>query len=140
MESTTQITHKTAKKTVKTFRDLGTWKAAYDTAIAVCRQCETFPEQAQVLAGQIAETAADICSNIAQGFGQRAITEKDCYYEAAQGLITRLDNQLLIAQGVGYISQAQYDDLARRFNNTHWILLKLQKISREWAGAKASQT
>jgi len=135
---TTQVTHKTTTKTpVKTFRDLRTWQSAYDLAVAVYRQCETFPKHEQYgLVSQMTRAAVSVCSNIAEGFGRRTYKEKDQFFGHAHGSLTELENQLLIARGVGYINTAQYEDLARRSDSTHWMLLKLQKINREWAAAK----
>ena len=138
METTTkQITHKTTKKQVKTFQDLGTWKAAFDMAVAICRQCESFPEQAQTLVSMLTETSVGVCTNIAQGFNAFEPDERDCFYQTALSLIVRLENQLLIAKDIGYLNQGQFDDLERRCNNARWILVKLRKINQEWAKQRA---
>lgn len=133
---TTTQTTKTVKKIkvpVKTFRDLGTWQVARDLAVAAHRLTELFPRDEPVLSNQITETSVGICSNIAQAFTHRSFTEKECFFEAAQGLLIRLENEFLIAQCLAYINQAQLDDMTRRISNTHWILVKLQKINQEWA-------
>jgi four helix bundle protein len=122
-----------ASAKVKTFKDLGTWQAAYDLALAVGRQVETFPVSEKALSIQITDTTVSICSNIAEAFNHRSLVEKDCFYESAQGLLTKLANQLLVAHGLGYINTAQHEDLARRGSLTHWILGKLQRINHEWA-------
>ena len=125
------------KTPVKTFKDLKTWQAAYDLAIAVYRQCETFPKYEQYgLISQMTRAAVSVCSNVAEGFGRRSIKEKDRFFAMAHGSLTELENQLLIAKGVGYINEGQYDDIARRSNGTHWMLLGLQKANREWAAKK----
>jgi|GEM_PF-3732865 len=134
MTTTTQIIHKpTTKKQVKTFQDLGTWKAAQELAIAVLRQCESFPEAGNALVSLMTEAASGICTTIAQGFNEFEGEERDCFYQATHALLVRLENYVLIARGMGYLNEAQQEDLLRRSNNTRWILLKLQKLNKEWA-------
>jgi hypothetical protein len=43
-----------------------------------------------------------------------------------------LENYTLIALELGFLAKNQCDDLVRRCGNTHWALVKLQKINREW--------
>lgn len=125
------------KTPIKSFKDLRTWQSAYELAIAIYRQCESFPKHEQYgLTSQMTRAAVSICSNVAEAFGRRTFKEKDQFFGTAHGSLTELENQLLIARGVGYITTPQYEDLARRLNSTHWMLLKLQKINREWAAAK----
>jgi len=127
----------TAKTPIKTFRDLKTWQSAYDLAIAIYRQCELFPKHEQYgLTSQMTRVAVSICSNVAEGFGRRSSKEKDHFFARAHGSLIELQNQLLIARGVGYITTSQYEDLSRRSNTTLWTLIGLQKANQAWAAKR----
>jgi len=133
MSTLTKQTTEKIKTPIKSFKDLKTWQAAYDLAIAVYRQCESFPRHEQYgLTSQMTRAAVSVCSNIAEGFGRRKSNDKGQFYTVANGSLTELENQLMIARGVGYINSAQYLDLARRCGLTHRMLNALQKINTEW--------
>jgi four helix bundle protein len=124
---------KSPKPTVKSFKDLGTWQLAQELAVATYRQCELFPQAISVLTWQLTQAATVACANIAESFSQRG-EDKERTFNLAQNALSRLESHLLIAEGLGYLSQGQREDLCRRVSNTHWALLKLQKINREWMG------
>lgn len=119
-------------KPVRSFRDLRVWQAAYGLSIAVYRVCATFPKHEQYgLVSQMQRAAISVCSNIAEGFGRRGIKEKDQFYAMANGSLTELENQLLIAQGVGYIDQTSFDTLYAQCESAHRMLVTLQKVNGE---------
>lgn len=121
-----------AKAPIRSFKDLGTWQLARELAVAVYRQCELFPQQAaSVLSCQMAQASVAACSNIAESFGRRG-EQREQSFNAAQAALNRLENYLCIALDLGFLNKAQCDDLTRRCSNTHWALVKLQKINREW--------
>ena len=120
------------KAPLKSFKDLGTWQLAHELAVAVYRQCELFPAQeGSVLTCQMTQASVSACSSIAESFSNRG-EEREKLFNSAQAALTRLENYLFIALDLGFMSKAQCDDLTRRVSNTHWALLKLQKINREW--------
>jgi four helix bundle protein len=66
--------------------------------------------------------ATSVTSNIAEGFGRQGYKEKIQFYYLAQGSLTELKNQLLIARGVEYISLEQYEELSQQANQAHRLL------------------
>lgn len=129
---TTRATEKT-KAPIKSSKDLKTWQSACGLAIAVYRQCELFTKHEQYgLVSQMTRAAVTVCSNIAEGFDRRGAAGKGKFYAIADGSLTELENQLLIARGVGYITTEQYLDIAKRSEMTHRMLHALQRINMEW--------
>lgn len=66
--------------------------------------------------------AASVTSNIAEGFGRHSYKEKLQFYYLAQGSITELKNQILIAHDVGYLNKKDYYEVMEKSNITHKIL------------------
>jgi len=58
--------------------------------------------------------AISITSNIAEGFSRQGLKEKIQFYYMSLGSLTELQNQLLIARDVGYLSKEKFQDLAQR--------------------------
>jgi len=120
------------KPPLRSFRDLGTWQLAQELAVAVYRQCELIPmQEASVLTCQMTQASVSACANIAESFSNKG-EERERLFNTAQAALRRLENYLYIALELGFLAKNQSDDLVRRCSNTHWALLKLQKINREW--------
>jgi four helix bundle protein len=120
------------QKPAKSFRDMRVWQAAYDLALEIYKLCETFPKREQYgLISQMCRAAVSVCSNIAEGFEKRTINEKNQFYSIANGSLTELENQLLIARGVGYIKGAQFSMIGQKCVATHRMLVVLRKVNQE---------
>lgn len=63
-----------------------------------------------------------VTSNIAEGFGRQTYKEKLQFYFIAQGSLTELKNQLLIAKDVGYLKVDTYDSVLCKANGVHQLL------------------
>jgi four helix bundle protein len=117
-------------KAVKSFRDLRVWQSAYDLTMSVYALCKSFPRHEQYgLGSQMTRAAVSVCSNIAEGFGRRSVKEKDQFYSIANGSLTELENQLLVAYGVGYITKQTLQEVADICSITHRMLNTLQKVN-----------
>jgi four helix bundle protein len=100
-------------KTIKSFTDLVVWREGHKLAIMIYKTTNTFPkEETYSLTDQIRRCAVSITSNIAEGFGRQTYKEKVQYYYQAQGSLTELKNQLLIARDVDYLPQEDFKTLA----------------------------
>ena len=72
-----------------------------------------FPkEETFGLTNQIRRAAVSITSNIAEGFSRRTFKEKVQFYSMALGSLTEVQNQLLIAKDVHYLSTSEFSKLA----------------------------
>ncbi len=61
------------------------------------------------LIDQMRRAVVSITSNIAEGFGRNTALEKARFYSISSGSLYELQNQLIIAKDVGYISEAQLE-------------------------------
>jgi four helix bundle protein len=64
------------------------------------------------LADQMRRCAVSITSNIAEGFSRRTSKDKIQFYYIALGSVTELQNQLIIARDLKYISIDSFKELA----------------------------
>lgn len=109
-------------KPIKTFRDLYAWQNGHRLVLEVYNVTKEFPpKESYALTNQMRRAATSVTSNIAEGFGRRGKKEKTQFYSMALGSLTELQNQISIAQGVGYITQ----DLAEKLNNQSVTVHKL---------------
>lgn len=119
-------------KPAKSFRDLRVWQAAYRVTLDVYKITQSFPEYEKFgLASQMTRAAVSVCSNIAEGFGRRTSREKDQFYAMANGSLTELESQILIAHGIGYLSKSDLDMIAEKCSSTHKMLNALQRVNKQ---------
>lgn len=119
-------------KPAKSFQDLRVWQVAYLMTLDIYRLTGRFPDYEKFgLASQMTRAAVSVCSNIAEGFGRRSAKEKDQFYSIANGSMTELENQLLIAHGIGYISKEELVAVTEKCEAAHKMLAVLQKVNRQ---------
>ncbi len=103
------------KKSIRSFTQLNAWKEAHRLVLMVYRIVDSFPKKERYrLEDQIIRAAISISSNIAEGFTRRGKREKIQFYLISKASLTELQNQLLIARDVGYISSAEFDKIAEQ--------------------------
>lgn len=116
----------------KSFRDLRVWQSAYGVTLDVYKLTKQFPDHEKFgLTSQMTRAAVSVCSNIAEGFGRRSVKEKTQFYIVANGSLIELENQLLIAHGIGYINRDQLGSIADKCATTHKMLTMLQKVNKQ---------
>lgn len=87
-----------------------------------------FPSSEQFgLTSQLRRAVVSITSNIAEGFGRRTGADKKHFYVMAQSSTTEVQNQLLIARDVGYISPKTFSLLAEDTVTLHKLMTGLIK-------------
>lgn len=115
----------------KTFKDMLVWQEAYGLAIVIYSITKTFPKEEQYgLTNQLRRSAVSVASNIAEGFGRNSMREKDQFYSIAYGSLIEVENQLLIARGVGYIDNSTLKMLEVRYVLTQKLLSGLQRANK----------
>lgn len=108
---------------IKKFTDLAVWKEGHQLVLDVYVMTKKFPRSETFgLVSQMQRAAVSITSNIAEGFGRYTYKERSRFYYIAQGSLTELKNQLLIARDIGYISNPEYSEAENQANQTHRIL------------------
>jgi len=100
-------------KKIQSFTDLTAWKEGHILVLSVYKETSSFPkEEVFGLTSQVRRCAVSITSNIAEGFSRRTSKDKMQFYYIARGSITELQNQLLIARDVKYLSEEKFKLLA----------------------------
>lgn len=98
---------------IKSFTDLRAWKEGHGLVILIYQFTRQFPkEELFGLTNQLRRAAVSITSNIAEGFSRISNKEKVQFYSIAIGSLTEVQNQLLIARDIGYISKEQFSSIA----------------------------
>jgi len=119
------------KKKIRSFTDLDAWKEGHKLVLMVYRVTKTFPkEEIFGLSSQMRRCVVSITSNIAEGFSRQSYKEKIQFYSIALGSTTELQNQLLVARDVGYLSKKEFQKTAEQSVIVHKIVNGLIKSSR----------
>ena len=119
------------KKKIRSFTDLDAWKEGHKLVLMVYRVTKTFPkEEIFGLSSQMRRCVVSITSNIAEGFSRQSYKEKIQFYSLALGSTTELQNQLLVARDVGYLSKKEFQKTAEQSVIVHKIVNGLIKSSR----------
>ena len=89
------------------YRDLLVWQKAIALVTEIYRLTQGFPrEELYGLTSQIRRAAVSIPSNIAEGQGRLTRGEFRQFLGQARGSYAELETQLIIAENLGYLSQA----------------------------------
>ena len=113
------------------FTQLYAWREGHVLVLLVYKITKDFPrEEIFGLVNQMRRCAVSITSNIAEGFSRQSYKEKVQFYSISLGSITELQNQLLIAKDVGFISKKIFDEIAAQSIKVHKIVNGLIKSSK----------
>lgn len=116
----------------KHFRDLLAWQSAYKLTLRIYATANSFPQSEMYgLTSQIKRAIVSVTSNIAEGFGRRSSKEKDQFYAMAHASLTEVENQLIIAKGVGYIDTAELEEIMVIVNESHRLLYGLRRANKD---------
>ncbi|GEM_PF-113468 len=116
---------------IKSFTDLDAWKEGHILVLKIYEITKSFPKEEMFgLIMQMRRCVVSITSNIAEGFSRQSYKEKIQFYSIAQGSVTELQNQLVIARDVSFISNERFQELAKQSVKVHKIINGLIKSSR----------
>ncbi len=100
-------------ETIYSFTDLNGWKEAHKLVLQIYACTQKFPNDERFgLTQQIRRAVVSISSNIAEGFSKSFSKEKAQFYTTALASLTEVQNQLLIARDVHYLTTEQYSPIA----------------------------
>jgi four helix bundle protein len=126
------------KKTIKTFTDLVAWQKNHDLVIMIYEITKKFPkDEIYGIVSQMRRSAVSITSNIAEGFGRQGMKDKIKFYYIAQGSLTELKNQLLISRDSSYLTEDDFNNIAKKANDGHALLQGLIRKSKEFLNLKS---
>ncbi|MDD5626446.1 MAG: four helix bundle protein [Patescibacteria group bacterium] len=98
---------------IKSFTDLRVWKEGHKLVLMIYKVTQKFPrEEIFGLTSQLRRAAVSFTSNIAEGFSRPSYKEKMQFYCRALGSLTEVQNQLLIARDINYLSNKDFDPVA----------------------------
>lgn len=116
---------------IKSFTDLNAWREGHKLVIEIYQITKNFPkEELFSLTNQIKRAAVSITSNIAEGFSRQSFKEKAQFYSIARGSVTEIQNQLLIAKDIKYLTVDKFNKVAERTVVVHKLINGLIKYSK----------
>lgn len=116
---------------IKNFTDLIAWKEGHNLVLSIYQLTTTFPHtEVFGLTSQMRRCAVSITSNVAEGFSRKSYKEKLQFYSMALGSTTELQNQLIIAKDVGYLTEDKFKNLFDQTIVVHKIVNGLIKSSK----------
>lgn len=116
---------------IVSFTDLNAWKEGHQLVIAIYKITRTFPVDEKFgLIDQMRRCVVSMTSNIAEGFSRKSKKEKAQFFYMALGSVTELQNQLLIARDICYISKSDFQILAEKTVIVSKLINGLIKSSR----------
>lgn len=118
---------------IKSFTQLNTWQEGHKLVILIYCLTKQFPADEQFgLTSQMRRAAVSVTSNIAEGFSRSSYADKRHFYVMAQGSLTELQNQALIARDVKYLSKDDFEKIAEQSVMTHKLLTGLLKSTKRY--------
>ena len=100
---------------IQSFTDLFAWKEGHKLVLMVYKETDNFPDKERYsLTDQMRRAAVSFTSNIAEGFTRRSAKEKNRFYDMAHASLVELQNQLIIARDVGYLSNEKFKAIAEQ--------------------------
>ncbi|MDP2650030.1 MAG: four helix bundle protein [bacterium] len=122
------MTDRDERKRIRDFRDLLAWQEAHVLVLLVYQETKHFPkEEVFALSSQLRRAVVSVTSNIAEGFGRQSAKEKVQFYYCAQGSLTEVKNQLIVAHDVGYINATHFNKAFEQADTAHKLLQGLIK-------------
>ena len=92
---------------------------------------KVFPKDEQFcLTSQLRRAATSSTSKIAEGFSRNSYKEKSQFYSVALGSVTEVQNQLLIASDLKYLSPEEFQSIAEQSILVNKLLNGLIKRSK----------
>lgn len=114
---------------IKSFTGLFAWQEGHKLVLMIYKTIEQFPDKERFgLISQMARAAVSITSNIAEGFSRKTNKDKVQFYAVAQGSLTELQNQLLIARDVGYLKEDDFQKIANQTIAVNKLINGLKRI------------
>jgi four helix bundle protein len=107
---------------IRNFTDLIAWQKGHELVLGVYELTKEFPDCEKFgLTNQIQRATVSITSNIAEGFSRGTDKDKIQFYRMAQGSVTEVQNQLIIARDLQYVEMA-------KFSKVHELSIIVSKL------------
>jgi|WetSurMetagenome_2_1015567.scaffolds.fasta_scaffold17263_2 four helix bundle protein len=113
---------------IRNFDDLEAWKKSRVLVRAIYEATSAFPAtEVYGLTQQLRRAAVSVPSNIAEGYGRGARNDYVRFLRMARGSLYEIQTQLLLAQDLGYVTEAKVSPLMKQAAECCRILQGLLK-------------
>lgn len=114
---------------IKSFTDLIAWQEGHKLVLMLYAVTKKFPkEELFILVSQIRRAVISITSNIAEGFSRNTNKDKVQFYCISLGSLTEIQNQLLVARDLKYITQDEFNKIANQTIKVAKLINGLKRI------------
>ncbi|MGD0523049.1 MAG: four helix bundle protein [Candidatus Microgenomates bacterium] len=97
---------------ITTFKDLVAWQEGHKLVLLIYKATDDFPaKETYSLIDQMRRAAISITSNIAEGFSRRGPKDKVKFYYMAQGSLTEIQNQIIVAKDIHYLTLKSFNEM-----------------------------
>ncbi len=121
------------KAKINNFTDLKVWQEAHKLALIIYQITKDFPADEKFgLISQIRRAVVSITSNIAEGFSRISSKEKLQFYNISRGSLTEVENQLLLAKDLKYVTDVQFTEVYKQLIFVHKLLNSFLKSTRSF--------
>ena len=117
---------------MKTHKDLTVWQESIKLVTLVYEKTKSFPkDELFALTSQIKRSAISIPSNISEGAARESNKEFLRFLFIAQGSISELDTQLIIANNLKFLGDEEYLQVSNQLVSIRKMLAGLIKFRKD---------
>jgi four helix bundle protein len=122
---------------MKTHKDLNVWRESIALVTIIYEKTKSFPkDELFALTSQIRRSAISIPSNISEGAARESNKEFIRFLFIAQGSVSELDTQLIIAKNLNFLCGTDYSQLDEKMVSIRKMLAGLIKFRKGKAPEK----
>jgi len=113
---------------VNNFYDLDAWKVGHKLVLEVYKMIEDFPSSEKYgVVSQLQRASSSVTANIAEGFARYHYKDKIRFYYQARGSVAEVQNFLLLAKDLNYITINKCKELGGQANSVGKLINGLIK-------------
>ncbi len=117
-----------SNKNIHHFTHLIAWQKNHKNILKLYKLTKKFPKDELCgLISQIRRTASSITANIAEGYGRYHSKDRKRFYINARGSSTELQNHIILAYDLDYISEQEFNELKQEIFEGYKIICGLIK-------------
>ena len=95
---------------IKSYDELKAWQEAMTLAAETHRTVRSYPPEGEALGAATGASAVEILTSISDGWASRFTTKEiRAHLQSARRELYRLENQLVLAHRLGYLTRLQMD-------------------------------
>jgi four helix bundle protein len=115
-----------AKKTIRSFKDLIVWQRGMDLAVRIYRITQKLPASEQFgLTSQLRRAAVSIPSNIAEGYGRQSTGSYRQFLTMSRGSLMEIETQINICERLKYLAQPDTENIFKEITEISKMLTSL---------------